>query len=78
MELAIDGHGSSHSSLTWRRFITLLIKEAVDAKAPGSRILALEVQDLFEKGQTHLIVGVMRRACSVLFQALKAIFFKGL
>jgi hypothetical protein len=60
MEAAIEGHGSSHRGLTRRWLVTLLVQQAIDAKATGSRILALQVQDLFDKGQTHLIIRVMR------------------
>ena len=38
----------------------------------------LEVQNFFEKGQAHLIIGVIRGTRSVVLQALETLFFKGL
>jgi hypothetical protein len=48
----------------------------MDTKASSAWILPLEVQDLFEKRQAHLIVGVLRGTRSVIFQARKTIVFK--
>src|SRR5688500_12153867 len=43
VELAVDGHRSSHCRLTGRRLVPLLVKQAMDAKATGSWIPALQV-----------------------------------
>src|SRR5262249_42623627 len=42
MELAIEGHRSSHGSLTRRRLLTVLPQQAIDAKPAGAWIGLLE------------------------------------
>ena len=50
----------------------------MDPKAASPGILALDVQDFFEKGQGELIPRMLRRARPLLLQASEPIAFKGL
>jgi hypothetical protein len=49
----------------------------MDPKASRSGILALDVQDFFEKGQGELIPRMLRRTRPLLLQASEPIPFKG-
>jgi hypothetical protein len=43
VELTVDGHRSSHRALARQRLIALLLQEAIETNAAGSRILVLQV-----------------------------------
>src|SRR6266571_5029275 len=55
----------------------LVFQQAMDAKAPRPWILLLQVQDLFEKRERQLIVGMGRGAGPLVLQACKTIPLKG-
>src|SRR5688500_4881508 len=74
MEPAIDRHGPPYRALTWGRLVALLLKQAIQAKPTGPGILALQVQDVFEKRQAELITRVWEWTSSLILQTGKAIF----
>ena len=52
-------------------------QEPMNPKAPRPRVLLLQVQHLFEKRQGQLVVWMGGGACPLVFQAFKAVAFKG-
>ena len=51
----------------------VVFQQAMDAKAPRPWILLLQVQDLFEKRECQLIVGMGGGPCPMVLEAFKAI-----
>ena len=76
MELAIHRHGAPHRALTRGRVLALVLQHAMNPKPAGTGILALQVQNLFEKRQAELITRMRRRPRPVVFKTRKSIAFE--
>ena len=49
----------------------------MNPKASRPRVLVLQIQHIFEKRQRQLVVGMGGRARPLVFEAFKAVAFKG-